>query len=150
MIPFGRLRSARPSHAGTLPRRRLPADRQGRDAPGKELFVGDTLFAGSIGRTDLPGGDYATLIASIRNVLLPLGDDAVVHSGHGPDTTIGEERREQSVSRRGLRAQAVRLGLPAQPLSALPACLVSTVNSTPPDPQTIARPPASPSPPACR
>jgi hydroxyacylglutathione hydrolase len=60
---------------------------------GKELFVGDTLFAGSIGRTDLPGGDYATLIASIRNVLLPLGDDAIVHSGHGPDTTIGEERR---------------------------------------------------------
>lgn len=60
---------------------------------GKELFVGDTLFAGSIGRTDLPGGDYATLIASIRNVLLPLGDDAVVHSGHGPDTTIGHERR---------------------------------------------------------
>jgi hydroxyacylglutathione hydrolase len=60
---------------------------------GKELFVGDTLFAGSIGRTDLPGGDHATLIASIRNVLLPLGDDAVVHSGHGPDTTIGAERR---------------------------------------------------------
>src|SRR4029453_13212083 len=47
---------------------------------GKELFVGDTLFAGSIGRTDLPGGDYDTLIASIRNVLFPLGDDAVVHS----------------------------------------------------------------------
>jgi hydroxyacylglutathione hydrolase len=60
---------------------------------GKELFVGDTLFAGSIGRTDLPGGDYATLIASIRHVLFPLGDDAIVHSGHGPDTTIGEERR---------------------------------------------------------
>jgi hydroxyacylglutathione hydrolase len=60
---------------------------------GKELFVGDTLFAGSIGRTDLPGGDHATLIASIRNVLFPLGDEAVVHSGHGPDTTIGEERR---------------------------------------------------------
>jgi glyoxylase-like metal-dependent hydrolase (beta-lactamase superfamily II) len=60
---------------------------------GKELFVGDTLFAGSIGRTDLPGGDYDTLIASIRNVLLPLGDEAIVHSGHGPDTTIGKERR---------------------------------------------------------
>src|SRR5947199_9137402 len=59
---------------------------------GKELFVGDTLFAGSIGRTDLPGGDYATLIASIRNVLFPLGDDAIVHSGHGPDTTIAKER----------------------------------------------------------
>jgi len=60
---------------------------------GKELFVGDTLFAGSIGRTDLPGGDYDTLIASIRNVLFPLGDEAIVHSGHGPDTTIGKERR---------------------------------------------------------
>jgi hydroxyacylglutathione hydrolase len=61
--------------------------------PGKELFVGDTLFAGSIGRTDLPGGDHQVLIASIRNVLFPFGDDAIVHSGHGPDTTIGEERR---------------------------------------------------------
>jgi glyoxylase-like metal-dependent hydrolase (beta-lactamase superfamily II) len=61
--------------------------------PGKQLFVGDTLFAGSIGRTDLPGGDYGTLIASIRNVLLAFGDDAVVYSGHGPETTIGEERR---------------------------------------------------------
>jgi glyoxylase-like metal-dependent hydrolase (beta-lactamase superfamily II) len=59
---------------------------------GKELFVGDTLFAGSIGRTDLPGGDYDTLIASIRNVLFPLGDEAIVHSGHGVDTTIGHER----------------------------------------------------------
>jgi glyoxylase-like metal-dependent hydrolase (beta-lactamase superfamily II) len=59
---------------------------------GKELFVGDTLFAGSIGRTDLPGGDYDTLIASIRHVLFPLGDEAIVHSGHGPDTTIGKER----------------------------------------------------------
>jgi hydroxyacylglutathione hydrolase len=59
---------------------------------GKDLFVGDTLFAGSIGRTDLPGGDYDTLIASIRNVLFPLGDEAIVHSGHGPDTTIGKER----------------------------------------------------------
>ncbi|HMF98971.1 MAG TPA: MBL fold metallo-hydrolase [Vicinamibacterales bacterium] len=61
-------------------------------APPKELFVGDTLFAGSIGRTDLPGGDYNVLIASIRSVLFPFGDDAVVHSGHGPDTTIGRER----------------------------------------------------------
>jgi glyoxylase-like metal-dependent hydrolase (beta-lactamase superfamily II) len=59
---------------------------------GKELFVGDTLFAGSIGRTDLPGGDYSVLMASIRTVLLSFGDDAIVHSGHGPDTTIGRER----------------------------------------------------------
>jgi hydroxyacylglutathione hydrolase len=61
-------------------------------APGKDLFVGDTLFAGSIGRTDLPGGDYRVLIASIRSVLFSFGDDAIVHSGHGPDTTIGRER----------------------------------------------------------
>jgi hydroxyacylglutathione hydrolase len=60
---------------------------------GKELFVGDTLFAGSIGRTDLPGGDFNVLIASIRDVLFAFGDDAVVHPGHGPDTTIGQERR---------------------------------------------------------
>jgi glyoxylase-like metal-dependent hydrolase (beta-lactamase superfamily II) len=56
------------------------------------LFVGDTLFAGSIGRTDLPGGDYQVLLRSITEVLFPLGDDAVVHPGHGPDTTIGRER----------------------------------------------------------
>ncbi|HVB37409.1 MAG TPA: MBL fold metallo-hydrolase [Vicinamibacterales bacterium] len=60
---------------------------------GKDLFVGDTLFAGSIGRTDLPGGDYATLIHSIKHVLFAFGDDAVVYPGHGPATTIGEERR---------------------------------------------------------
>lgn len=59
----------------------------------RELFVGDTLFAGSIGRTDLPGGDYETLIRSIRDVLFKFPDETIVHSGHGPDTTIGEERR---------------------------------------------------------
>ena len=56
------------------------------------LFVGDTLFAGSIGRTDLPGGNYDVLMASITKVLFPLGDDAIVHPGHGPDTTIRRER----------------------------------------------------------
>ena len=65
---------------------------QSEEGSGKDLFVGDTLFAGSIGRTDLPGGDYPTLIASIRNVLFPLGDEARVHPGHGPSTTIGRER----------------------------------------------------------
>jgi glyoxylase-like metal-dependent hydrolase (beta-lactamase superfamily II) len=64
----------------------------GRGESGRELFVGDTLFAGSIGRTDLPGGNYETLMRSITEVLFPLGDTAVVHSGHGPDTTIGRER----------------------------------------------------------
>ncbi len=60
---------------------------------GKDLFVGDTLFAGSIGRTDLPGGDYTTLLASIRSVLFAFGDDARVYPGHGTNTTIGQERR---------------------------------------------------------
>jgi len=57
------------------------------------LFVGDTLFAGSIGRTDLPGGDHPTLMRSITEVLFTFPDETVVHSGHGPDTTIGRERR---------------------------------------------------------
>lgn len=59
----------------------------------RQLFVGDTLFAGSIGRTDLPGGDLATLLRSIREVLLRFPDDTVVHPGHGESTTIGRERR---------------------------------------------------------
>jgi glyoxylase-like metal-dependent hydrolase (beta-lactamase superfamily II) len=62
-------------------------------SPVRDLFVGDTLFAGSIGRTDLPGGDYETLIRSIKDVLFAFPDETIVHSGHGPDTTIGEERR---------------------------------------------------------
>lgn len=60
---------------------------------GKFCFVGDALFAGSIGRTDLPGGDYNTLIDSIKTKLIPLGDDVKVFTGHGPATTIGVERR---------------------------------------------------------
>jgi hydroxyacylglutathione hydrolase len=64
-----------------------------RGAAGKQLFVGDTLFAGSIGRTDLSGGDHATLLRSIRTVLFAFGDDAEVYPGHGPATTIGHERR---------------------------------------------------------
>lgn len=57
------------------------------------LFVGDTLFAGSIGRTDLPGGDTATLMRSIRDVLYAFPDDTIVLSGHGEPTTIGREKR---------------------------------------------------------
>ncbi len=56
------------------------------------VFVGDVLFRGSIGRTDLPKGDYATLINSITKKLLPLPDSTVVYSGHGPTTTIGYEK----------------------------------------------------------
>jgi hydroxyacylglutathione hydrolase len=57
------------------------------------LFSGDALFQGSIGRTDFPGGDYQTLIRSIRTRLLTLPDETKVYTGHGPNTTIGEERR---------------------------------------------------------
>lgn len=63
------------------------------DGEARELFVGDTLFAGAVGRTDLPGGDHARLIRSIREALLVYPDATVVHAGHGPDTTIGDERR---------------------------------------------------------
>jgi hydroxyacylglutathione hydrolase len=59
----------------------------------KILFSGDTLFAGSVGRVDLPGGDWDTLINSIREKLLTLEDDVTVYPGHGPPTTIGLERK---------------------------------------------------------
>lgn len=59
----------------------------------KIVFTGDVLFAGAIGRADLFGGDMATLLRSIREKLLPLGDDVRVLAGHGPETTIGKERR---------------------------------------------------------
>jgi glyoxylase-like metal-dependent hydrolase (beta-lactamase superfamily II) len=58
----------------------------------KIMIAGDVLFHGSIGRADLPGGHHQTLIDSINNKLLPLGDEFVVYSGHGPSTTIGFER----------------------------------------------------------
>ena len=56
------------------------------------VFGGDVLFSGSVGRTDLPGGDFATLMSTIHTQFLSLPDSTVVHSGHGPDTTIGIER----------------------------------------------------------
>ena len=61
-------------------------------APGT-VFTGDTLFYGSIGRTDLPGGDYNQLIRGVRGKIFPLGDDLRVYPGHGPASTIGRERR---------------------------------------------------------
>jgi glyoxylase-like metal-dependent hydrolase (beta-lactamase superfamily II) len=61
-------------------------------APGL-VFAGDTLFAGSIGRSDLPGGDTDTLYAAIKEKLFPLGDDVIVYPGHGPETSIEREKR---------------------------------------------------------
>ncbi len=58
----------------------------------KLLFTGDTLFVGSIGRTDLPGGSYSQLIAAVKEKLLGYPDDTLVYPGHGPASTIGEER----------------------------------------------------------
>lgn len=60
---------------------------------GKAVFVGDTLFAGSIGRTDFPGGDFDTLIRSIHTKLFVLPDDTVVYTGHMEATTIGREKK---------------------------------------------------------
>lgn len=63
------------------------------DHAGRRAFTGDALFAGSIGRDDLPGGDFETLLAAIREQILSLPDDYAVLPGHGPASTVGEERR---------------------------------------------------------
>ncbi|MGO8882845.1 MAG: MBL fold metallo-hydrolase [Streptosporangiaceae bacterium] len=80
-VPAGGAESA----GGAAPR--------GGDGGAGTMFSGDLLFAGSIGRTDLPGGDYDTILASLARVCLPLADETVVLSGHGPQTTIGAERQ---------------------------------------------------------
>jgi glyoxylase-like metal-dependent hydrolase (beta-lactamase superfamily II) len=73
---------------------RLPSGPDpGPEASQGTLLSGDLLFAGSIGRTDLPGGDYDTILHSLARVCLPLPDETIVLSGHGPQTTIGAERR---------------------------------------------------------
>lgn len=59
----------------------------------KRVFVGDTLFAGSIGRTDFPGGSYSRLIGSVREKIFTLDEATLVYPGHGPHTTVGEEKR---------------------------------------------------------
>ncbi|CAL9560496.1 putative protein [Actinosynnema sp. ALI-1.44] len=66
--------------------------RAGTEEGGRLVLSGDTLFAGSIGRTDLPGGDHRAMLASLRTKVLTLHDDTVVLPGHGPTTTIGRER----------------------------------------------------------
>ncbi|BFU43744.1 MBL fold metallo-hydrolase [Krasilnikovia sp. MM14-A1004] len=80
-----------PGHTGGSVLFRLPGAGTEWDAD-EVCLSGDVLFAGSIGRTDLPGGDTATMMASLRDKILPLADDTVVLPGHGPATTIGRER----------------------------------------------------------
>jgi hydroxyacylglutathione hydrolase len=70
----------------------LPGEEVGGEASGPVMFAGDLLFAGSIGRTDLPGGDTATMMRSLAEVVLPLPDETLVLPGHGPSTTVGRER----------------------------------------------------------
>lgn len=72
---------------------RLPSGIEGVEDPAGTMLSGDLLFAGSIGRTDLPGGDYQTILDSLARVCLPLPDETIVLSGHGPATTIGAERQ---------------------------------------------------------
>jgi hydroxyacylglutathione hydrolase len=71
---------------------RTPYDDPGNPDISALMFSGDLLFAGSIGRTDLPGGDHATMLRSLREKVLPLADDIVVLPGHGEQTSIGRER----------------------------------------------------------
>ena len=72
---------------------RLPPGIEGIEDPAGTMLSGDLLFAGSIGRTDLPGGDYQAILDSLTRVCLPLSDETIVLSGHGPATTIGAERQ---------------------------------------------------------
>lgn len=75
---------------------------------GGDAVSGDVLFAGSIGRTDLPGGSLATLLRTIDEVIVPLGDDLAIHPGHGPSTTVGAERRSNPFLQKDLRAEMFR------------------------------------------
>jgi glyoxylase-like metal-dependent hydrolase (beta-lactamase superfamily II) len=80
-----------PGHTGGSVLFRLPGETSSWDAE-EFCLSGDVLFAGSIGRTDLPGGSTPTMMATLRDKILPLADDTVVLPGHGPETTIGRER----------------------------------------------------------
>jgi len=75
---------------------------------GTQAISGDVIFVGSIGRFDLPRGDLPTLLRSIDEVILPLGDETVLHPGHGPATTVGRERRTNPYLQPGVREQVLR------------------------------------------
>jgi hydroxyacylglutathione hydrolase len=81
-----------PGHTAGSVTFRTPYGGTGADRVSEVMFSGDLLFAGSIGRTDLPGGDHPTMLRSLREKVLPLADDVVVLPGHGEQTSIGRER----------------------------------------------------------
>jgi glyoxylase-like metal-dependent hydrolase (beta-lactamase superfamily II) len=91
-----------PGHTGGSVLLRMPGD------DGPLCFSGDVLFAGSIGRTDLPGGDSAAMMMSLREKVLPLADETVVLPGHGPATTIGRERATNPYLREATTAPPTR------------------------------------------
>lgn len=94
----------------------LCAPAAGRTWQGEQICLsGDVLFAGSIGRTDLPGGDTPTMLASLRDKILPLADDTVVLPGHGPATTIAAERAGNPYLRQVAGPGAGRAAGPAAP-----------------------------------
>jgi hydroxyacylglutathione hydrolase len=95
-----------PGHTGGSVMFRLP------DLEGDLLLTGDVLFSGSIGRTDLPGGDYLAMLRTLKEKVLPLADETVVKPGHGPSTTIGRERAANPY----LREVAGRLAPPTKGL----------------------------------
>jgi glyoxylase-like metal-dependent hydrolase (beta-lactamase superfamily II) len=109
-----------PGHTGGSVMLRTPGPAGGRPTgpapvPDREAalcFSGDVLFAGSIGRTDLPGGDHSAMLASLRDKVLPLADETVVLPGHGPATTIGRERAGNPYLR-GLGTPTTGAGAPA-------------------------------------
>jgi hydroxyacylglutathione hydrolase len=97
-----------PGHTGGSVMFRLPGDPV--EGPEQLCLTGDVLFAGSIGRTDLPGGDFPTMLASLRDKVLPLADETVVLPGHGPTTTIGRERATNPFLRDLVERQAPKRG----------------------------------------
>jgi len=114
-------RAAAPAGPRARPRRRAAASADSPSAsvtrraihpaascsrPGGWRFGGDVLFQGSIGRTDLPGGDFDTLVKSIERELLTLPDSTIVYSGHGPETTVRTRAPRQSLPHRRLTASA--------------------------------------------
>jgi glyoxylase-like metal-dependent hydrolase (beta-lactamase superfamily II) len=111
LLGFDLVVSHAPGHTGGSVTFRLPRVTDGDELEVDVLFSGDLLFAGSIGRTDLPGGDPRAILESLARVVLPLPDDTVVLPGHGPQTTIGRERASNPFLTRLGDAGSARPGL---------------------------------------